>query len=35
LNRLWDQIRPDDAGVPMPLYEGEIEPRRWAPGRRP
>jgi len=32
LNRLWDQFRPDDEPLPLPLYEGRIDPANWAPG---
>ncbi|MFT9398231.1 MAG: carbon-nitrogen hydrolase family protein [Bifidobacterium psychraerophilum] len=30
-NRLWEQFRPDDPEIPLPLYEGHIKPLRWQP----
>ncbi|MED5814901.1 carbon-nitrogen hydrolase family protein [Mycolicibacterium sp. 050232] len=30
-NRMWDQFGPSDRPIPLPLYEGRIEPRRWSP----
>jgi predicted amidohydrolase len=30
-NRLWEQFRPDDPEIPLPLYEGHIKPLRWHP----
>jgi predicted amidohydrolase len=32
LNRMWDQFRPDDEPVALPLYEGRIDPARWGTG---
>ena len=32
LNRLWEQFRPDDEPLPLPLYQGRIDPDRWSPG---
>ncbi len=32
LNRMWAQMRPGDPTVPLPLYEGTLDPRRWPPG---
>jgi predicted amidohydrolase len=29
LNRMWSQFTPADAPIPLPLYEGSIEPSRW------
>jgi hypothetical protein len=29
-NRMWDQFGPSDRPVPLPLYDGEIEPSRWS-----
>jgi predicted amidohydrolase len=34
LNRLWDQLQPGDASIPLPLYGGELDPRRWRDGPR-
>ncbi|UQS26667.1 carbon-nitrogen hydrolase family protein [Amycolatopsis thermalba] len=31
LNRMWSQARPGDPVVPLPLYDGRIEPSRWEP----
>jgi predicted amidohydrolase len=30
-NRMWDQFRPTDAPLELPLYSGRIDPERWAP----
>jgi predicted amidohydrolase len=30
-NRLWEQFRPEDAEIPLPLYQGHIKPLRWHP----
>jgi predicted amidohydrolase len=35
LNRLWDQFRPADDPVPLPLYAGRIDPATWAPPPHP
>lgn len=29
-NRMWDQFGPSDRPVPLPLYDGQIEPNRWS-----
>lgn len=29
LNRLWQQFRPGDTPLPLPMYEGRIDPLRW------
>ncbi|MFI6090700.1 carbon-nitrogen hydrolase family protein [Streptomyces sp. NPDC051218] len=31
LSRIWDQFRPDDQPVPLPLYGGRIDPTTWNP----
>lgn len=31
LNRMWEQFRPDDQPVELPVYGGRIDPRNWAP----
>jgi predicted amidohydrolase len=31
LNRPWQQFRPDDAPIELPLYDGRIDPARWTP----
>ncbi|WP_434080519.1 carbon-nitrogen hydrolase family protein [Sanguibacter sp. Z1732] len=31
LNRMWDQVRTDDAEIPLPLYNGSISAQRWRP----
>lgn len=30
-NRMWSQFRDGDAPIPLPLYEGRIDPATWAP----
>jgi len=30
-NRLWHQFRPYDPEVPLPMYQGRIDPRSWRP----
>lgn len=30
-NRMWDQFQPGDSPIPLPLYEGRIDPRSWSP----
>lgn len=34
LNRMWSQTRPGDPIVPLPLYEGNLDPDRWNPKGR-
>lgn len=31
LNRMWDQLRPGDPTIPLPLYKGSISADRWTP----
>jgi predicted amidohydrolase len=31
LNRLWNQLRPEDAPIPLPAYRGSMTPGRWNP----
>ncbi|MFP5345551.1 MAG: carbon-nitrogen hydrolase family protein [Actinomycetes bacterium] len=31
LNRMWSQFRPDDPGLPLPLYGGALDPKTWEP----
>lgn len=33
LNRLWGQMRPDDAPIDLPLYSGKLDPSTWGAGR--
>ncbi|MDX1875523.1 carbon-nitrogen hydrolase family protein [Mycolicibacterium sp. 120266] len=33
LNRLWEQFRPGDTPVTLPLYQGKIDPESWGAGR--
>ncbi|SCX32359.1 carbon-nitrogen hydrolase family protein [Mycolicibacterium fluoranthenivorans] len=33
LNRLWEQFRPGDTPVALPLYGGKIDPETWGAGR--
>lgn len=28
-NRMWEQFRPSEPPIPLPLYEGSINPNRW------
>lgn len=35
LNRMWSQLQPDDPPVPLPLYDGTLDPARWTPLTRP
>lgn len=30
LNRLWQQFRPDDQPLELPLYQGRIDPNTWS-----
>ncbi|BBX92317.1 carbon-nitrogen hydrolase family protein [Mycolicibacterium boenickei] len=30
-NRMWDQFGSSDRPIPLPMYEGRIEPQRWSP----
>lgn len=30
-NRMWDQFGPSDRPIPLPLYDGSIDPERWSP----
>jgi predicted amidohydrolase len=32
-NRMWSKFRSDDAHVPLPLYDGRIDPQTWVPRR--
>jgi predicted amidohydrolase len=32
-NRLWSQFNADDAPIPLPLYDGTLDPARWSPGQ--
>lgn len=32
-NRMWDQLQPGDAEIPLPMYNGKISPANWAPRR--
>lgn len=31
-NCMWSQFTPDDAPIPLPLYDGSLDPARWTPG---
>ncbi|SDS88640.1 Predicted amidohydrolase [Brevibacterium sandarakinum] len=33
-NRVWSQFRSDDAPIPLPLYDGTLDPVRWSPHHR-
>ncbi|WP_082944972.1 carbon-nitrogen hydrolase family protein [Mycobacterium sp. 852013-50091_SCH5140682] len=30
-NRMWDQFGPSDRPIPLPLYDGRIDPQHWSP----
>ncbi|MGO2110765.1 MAG: carbon-nitrogen hydrolase family protein [Pseudoclavibacter sp.] len=30
-NRVWSQFAPGDASIPLPMYDGRIDPATWAP----
>ncbi len=34
-NRIWEQLRADDAPIALPLYAGKITPSRWRIAARP
>jgi predicted amidohydrolase len=34
-NRMWSQFRPGDPPIPLPLYDGRIDPARWSPTPSP
>ncbi|MFT8704779.1 carbon-nitrogen hydrolase family protein [Bifidobacterium aquikefiricola] len=34
-NRLWEQFKPGDPKIPLPLYEGHITASRWHPQTAP
>ncbi|WP_418907545.1 carbon-nitrogen hydrolase family protein [Glutamicibacter endophyticus] len=31
-NRVWSQFRHGDSPIPLPMYNGALEPTRWSPG---
>ena len=31
VNRMWSQFLDGDAAIPLPLYDGRIDPERWQP----
>ena len=33
-NKMWEQFRPGDQPIDLPLYGGQIDPGRWTPVRR-
>lgn len=33
-NKMWEQFRPGDKPIDLPLYGGQIDPARWTPVRR-
>lgn len=35
MNRLWHQFRHGDAPIPLPMYEGRIDPDTWTPRGTP
>ena len=35
LNRIWNQLRPDDAPIPLPAYNGAMTPGHWNSTPRP
>jgi predicted amidohydrolase len=32
-NRMWEQFRATDSPIPLPIYDGRIDPNTWAPNR--
>ncbi|MFR0558540.1 carbon-nitrogen hydrolase family protein [Pseudoscardovia radai] len=34
INRMWHQFGSDDATIPLPLYQGRIDPSTWSPAPR-
>jgi len=32
VNRMWEQFRPHDPDINLPIYAGRINPRTWRPG---
>lgn len=32
VNRMWDQLLPNDPEINLPIYNGRINPRAWRPG---
>lgn len=33
-NRVWSQFRSEDTPIPLPLYDGTLDPVRWSPHHR-
>ncbi|MGP9783004.1 carbon-nitrogen hydrolase family protein [Glutamicibacter sp. AOP12-B1-11] len=33
-NRVWSQLQPGDQPIKLPMYNGMLDPSRWAPGPR-
>ncbi|OMC41990.1 hydrolase [Mycobacterium sp. GA-1841] len=33
-NRMWNQFGPSDRPIPLPLYDGHIDPQRWSPSAK-
>jgi predicted amidohydrolase len=33
-NRMWSQFLPEDSRIPLPLYNGYINPKTWKPGSK-
>lgn len=31
VNRMWSQFRPDEPPIPLPVYQGRIDPASWQP----
>jgi predicted amidohydrolase len=34
LNRMWQQMEPDDEPIELPLYRGQLDPAAWLPPQR-
>lgn len=35
VNRMWSQFRPGEPAIPLPVYQGRIDPATWQPATSP
>lgn len=35
VNRMWSQFRPGEPAIPLPVYQGQIDPATWQPSMFP